>query len=50
MCGITGWIDWHKDLTQYPSILENMTDTLAPRGPDASAPGSRPAAPSATAV
>lgn len=36
MCGITGWIDWHKDLTQYPSILENMTDTLAPRGPDAS--------------
>jgi asparagine synthase (glutamine-hydrolysing) len=36
MCGITGWIDWNKDLTQYPSILENMTDTLTPRGPDAS--------------
>jgi asparagine synthase (glutamine-hydrolysing) len=36
MCGITGWIDWRKDLTQYPSILENMTETLAARGPDAS--------------
>ncbi|AEI45014.1 asparagine synthase (glutamine-hydrolyzing) [Paenibacillus mucilaginosus] len=35
MCGITGWIDWNKDLTQHPSVLENMTDTLAPRGPDA---------------
>ncbi|ANE47132.1 asparagine synthase [Paenibacillus swuensis] len=36
MCGITGWIDWKKDLTHYPSILENMTETLANRGPDAS--------------
>ena len=36
MCGLTGWIDWNKDLTQYPSVLEHMTDTLAPRGPDAS--------------
>ncbi|MCZ8513308.1 asparagine synthase (glutamine-hydrolyzing) [Paenibacillus filicis] len=36
MCGITGWIDWNKDLTQYPSILENMTCTLELRGPDAS--------------
>jgi asparagine synthase (glutamine-hydrolysing) len=36
MCGITGWIDWRKDLTQYPSILENMTETLNARGPDAS--------------
>ncbi|TVY11869.1 asparagine synthase (glutamine-hydrolyzing) [Paenibacillus cremeus] len=36
MCGITGWIDWHKDLTQFPSILENMTETLSLRGPDAS--------------
>jgi len=36
MCGITGWIDWQKDLTQYPTILEGMTETLAPRGPDAS--------------
>jgi asparagine synthase (glutamine-hydrolysing) len=36
MCGITGWIDWRKDLTHYPSILEDMTETLTPRGPDAS--------------
>ncbi|WP_281891121.1 asparagine synthase (glutamine-hydrolyzing) [Paenibacillus sp. YYML68] len=35
MCGITGWIDWSRDLTQCPSILENMTDTLTNRGPDA---------------
>ncbi|MCR8644201.1 asparagine synthase (glutamine-hydrolyzing) [Paenibacillus sp. N1-5-1-14] len=36
MCGITGWIDWRKDLTGYPTILENMTETLSYRGPDAS--------------
>lgn len=36
MCGITGWIDWQKDLTQYPSILEQLTDTMTNRGPDAS--------------
>ena len=35
MCGITGWIDYNKDLTQYPAILENMTETMVPRGPDA---------------
>jgi len=36
MCGITGWVEWKKDLTHFPSVLEAMTDTLAPRGPDAS--------------
>lgn len=36
MCGITGWIDWKKDLTHYPTLLEGMTEVLAPRGPDAS--------------
>ena len=36
MCGITGWIDWRKDLTMQSSILQDMTETLAPRGPDAS--------------
>jgi asparagine synthase (glutamine-hydrolysing) len=35
MCGITGWIDWNKDLTDYPSILDTMTETMTPRGPDA---------------
>lgn len=36
MCGITGWVDYRKDLTSYPSILVNMTETMALRGPDAS--------------
>lgn len=35
MCGITGWIDWNSDLTRESDNLERMTDTLAPRGPDA---------------
>ncbi|MBO0586327.1 asparagine synthase (glutamine-hydrolyzing) [Sporosarcina sp. E16_8] len=36
MCGITGWIDWHQDLTQQVFIVEKMVNTLAKRGPDAS--------------
>jgi len=36
MCGITGWIDWKKNLTHASAIVERMTETLAPRGPDAS--------------
>lgn len=36
MCGITGWIDWTRDLTQDSSSLIKMTETLALRGPDAS--------------
>ncbi|MBD2844657.1 asparagine synthase (glutamine-hydrolyzing) [Paenibacillus sp. IB182496] len=36
MCGITGWIDWTSDLTMQSATLEQMTETLAPRGPDAS--------------
>ncbi|MCL5934946.1 MAG: asparagine synthetase B, partial [Firmicutes bacterium] len=35
MCGITGWIDWERDLTKERPILEAMTRTLAFRGPDA---------------
>lgn len=35
MCGITGWLDWKKDLTPYRTILKSMTETMAPRGPDA---------------
>lgn len=35
MCGITGWIDWEKDLTRERHIIEKMTGTLANRGPDA---------------
>ncbi len=36
MCGITGWIDWNVDLTLNPTTIENMTESLKPRGPDAS--------------
>lgn len=35
MCGITGWIDWEHDLTEQCRVLEAMTATLEPRGPDA---------------
>lgn len=35
MCGITGWIDWSKDLTKQHPILSVMTEVLSPRGPDA---------------
>lgn len=33
MCGITGWIDWGKDLSQF-DIIRKMTNTLSNRGPD----------------
>ena len=36
MCGITGWVDWNKTLTNYSAVLENMTETMGARGPDAS--------------
>lgn len=35
MCGITGWIDWNKDLTRERDTLERMTAALSLRGPDA---------------
>lgn len=35
MCGITGWIDWNRDLTQCSVVVEQMTATLSARGPDA---------------
>lgn len=35
MCGITGWIDWQRDLKNEESVLRDMTQTLIPRGPDA---------------
>lgn len=36
MCGITGWIDWERDLTHHQSIIDDMVVTLANRGPDTS--------------
>ncbi|NPV52022.1 MAG: asparagine synthase (glutamine-hydrolyzing) [Firmicutes bacterium] len=35
MCGIAGWVDWERDLSQQHSILEAMSRTLSSRGPDA---------------
>lgn len=35
MCGITGWVDWDKDLTNSQDVLFQMTQTLVSRGPDA---------------
>ncbi|WP_028594156.1 asparagine synthase (glutamine-hydrolyzing) [Paenibacillus assamensis] len=37
MCGITGWIDWNRDLalSHNTAIVEQMTETLTARGPDA---------------
>jgi asparagine synthase (glutamine-hydrolysing) len=35
MCGITGWIDYRRDLTRHRDIAEDMTATMARRGPDA---------------
>jgi len=36
MCGITGWISFHRDLALRRDVLDAMTETMACRGPDAS--------------
>jgi asparagine synthase (glutamine-hydrolysing) len=35
MCGITGWVDFSRDLTRECTALDVMTETMACRGPDA---------------
>lgn len=35
MCGITGWVSHHRDLTAERSTLAAMTATMTCRGPDA---------------
>lgn len=35
MCGITGWVDWTRDLREQRPVITGMTRTQAPRGPDA---------------
>ncbi|WP_320670618.1 asparagine synthase (glutamine-hydrolyzing) [Patulibacter defluvii] len=35
MCGVTGWVDWGRDLRRERPVVEAMTDTMVPRGPDA---------------
>jgi asparagine synthase (glutamine-hydrolysing) len=34
MCGITGWIDWKRNLINEHSTIGKMADTLTKRGPD----------------
>jgi asparagine synthase (glutamine-hydrolysing) len=36
MCGITGWVDFERDLTVERETLQAMTKTMTCRGPDAS--------------
>src|SRR4051794_38570683 len=36
MCGITGWVDFARDLIQERDVIGAMTLTMACRGPDAS--------------
>ncbi|MGH3391107.1 MAG: asparagine synthase (glutamine-hydrolyzing) [Actinomadura sp.] len=35
MCGITGWVDFERDLRERRETVQAMTDTMACRGPDA---------------
>lgn len=35
MCGITGWVDYGRDLHQDEVLLQKMTGSLTHRGPDA---------------
>jgi asparagine synthase (glutamine-hydrolysing) len=35
MCGIAGWVDWERDLTQAVDAVRAMGETLVCRGPDA---------------
>ncbi|MEU5271833.1 asparagine synthase (glutamine-hydrolyzing) [Streptomyces hygroscopicus] len=35
MCGITGWVSFHRDARTQAPVIEAMTGTLTPRGPDA---------------
>jgi asparagine synthase (glutamine-hydrolysing) len=35
VCGITGWVDFGRDLKPERPVIEAMTSTMANRGPDA---------------
>ena len=35
MCGITGWVDYGRDLRGQEPVLSQMVATMACRGPDA---------------
>ena len=35
VCGMTGWVDFSRDLTRERAVIDAMTETMACRGPDA---------------
>jgi asparagine synthase (glutamine-hydrolysing) len=35
VCGITGWVDFRRDLRPERPVIEAMTSTMVNRGPDA---------------
>jgi asparagine synthase (glutamine-hydrolysing) len=35
MCGITGWVSYHRNLTHEQAVIDAMTETMSCRGPDA---------------
>lgn len=35
MCGIAGWVDWTRNLSDQKPVLKKMTDSITHRGPDA---------------
>ena len=37
MCGVAGWIDFERDLTEHGSTVRTMVAAMANRGPDAEA-------------
>ena len=42
MCGMTGWVDYSRDLTREQDAIEAMAETMACRGPDAAGVWLRP--------
>lgn len=34
MCGIVGFVNFKKDISEYRNVLNNMNETLSKRGPD----------------
>lgn len=42
MCGICGWVDFQRDLTDEHETLDAMCETMACRGPDAAGTRTRP--------
>ena len=34
MCGISGWVDFHRDMRKESKTIEKMANTLSKRGPD----------------